>query len=449
MKSKSLRLRLLLGAGVAVFVTLLVAWLAMTWLFARHIERTAWRDMSSDGKQLLAELSIGADGAPLIEEPLRDPRYDLPASGRYWQLTSPAGNTRSRSLWDSTLPPAANDMPSRWNTRYADGPNGKRVFLVERRVQPDANGPQVLIQVANDEDELRETRARFGLELAAFLTLLWIALLLAAWLQVRLGLRPLGRIRDDLASLRRNPSARLDAADHAQEILPLTEAINALADTREKDLARARRRAADLAHSLKTPLSAMRAQSRAARQAGAVDAADALDRVIAAAASAVESELARSRAADIRARDTVAESNASEVAERVVGVVERTERGGALVFDVDIDPALRLPIAADDLMELLGALIENAARFAKRRVRVAASHDAASIELRVEDDGAGLDIDAEQALARGGRLDEAAHAHHGLGLSIVRELVDATGGEMQLQRSPLGGLLVVMRWINS
>lgn len=443
---RSLRWRLLSGAAVATFLALLAAWIGMTLLFARHVERTALRDMASDGKQLIAELTFAADGAPVIEEPLRDPRFDLPASGRYWQLTSPAGNRRSRSLWDQTLPAPDTPLPERhWHSRYADGPNGERVFLVEREVQPEQHGPRVLVQVANEEVELRAAKTTFARELAAFLGLLWAALVAGAWAQVHLGLRPLARIREDLAALRRSPAVRLDAS-HPREIHPLTDAINALADAREKDLVRARRRAADLAHSLKTPLAALSAQSRRAREAGATDAADGLDRAIATAAAAIEAELARSRAADIRARDAVGESDANQVAERIVGVVERTERGATLVFQVDIPDRERLPIATDDLTELLGALVENAARFAKRRVRISTARTQNCVAIRVEDDGTGLDIAAEQALARGGRLDEAAHAHHGLGLSIVRELVDATGGQLSLQRSNLGGLVVEAAW---
>jgi len=233
---------------------------------------------------------------------------------------------------------------------------------------------------------------------------------------------------------------------HPVEIAPLTAAINDLAEARERDLTRARRRASDLAHSLKTPLAALSAQSRRARASGATEAADGLDRAIAAASAAVETELARSRAAAIRDTATTQESSPQLIAERVIGVVERTDVGARIVFEVDIDENLRARIAEDDLTEILGALIENAARFARRRVRVAGAC-ANGLQLSVEDDGQGLDISAETALMRGGRLDESGTAHHGLGLSIVRDLVEATAGEIALGRSEaLGGLHVALTW---
>src|SRR5690606_38818866 len=129
---------------------------------------------------------------------------------------------------------------------------------------------------------------------------------------------------------KRNPRERLNAA-HAEEIEPLTRAINELAEAREKDLARARRRAADLAHALKTPLAALAAQSRRARASGATEAADGLDRAIAAARAAVESELARSRAAAVRAAPAGASVQALPLIDSIVGVVERAEFGAQLV----------------------------------------------------------------------------------------------------------------------
>lgn len=447
MKAGSLRLRLLLGAAVAIFTALLVAWIAMTWLFDRHVERAAAAEMTSDGVRLVAELVLSPGGAPSLEDPLHDPRFDLPSSGRYWQLTTDGGVARSRSLWDQNLPADGNIAGDAWSARRVDGPYAQPLFLVERLVRPDRNGPPVLVQVARGADELDVAQRAFARELAVFLLCLWCVLLVAAAVQVRLGLRPLARLRDALTRLQRDAAARIDAGGVPREILPLTEAINALADTREKDLQRARRRAADLAHSLKTPLAALSAQSRRARADGAEDAADGLDRAIAAVGAAVEAELARSRAAAIRDGQRDGGSDAADVAEQVVGVVERTEAGTRLVFEVEIPAGLRIGMQSDDLTELLGALVENAARFAHRRVRLAGARDATGdVSLSVEDDGPGLDIDAEQALARGGRLDEAAHAHHGLGLAIVRELVEASGGRLELESSELGGLCVRATW---
>jgi signal transduction histidine kinase len=440
---RSLRVRLLLGAAAAIFVALAAAWLAMTLLFERHIERRVAAELTRDALQLVADLSLDEQGNPITGRVPADARFERPASGLYWQLSSTGGNRRSRSLWDQVLPIAPVTESEEWQRRLVPGPFGQRVLLVERSVRPDRGRPPVLVQLAQDEVSIRTARGEFGRELAAFLALLWLILSAAAWLQVQLGLRPLRAVRRELDTLRRSPAERL-SDQHPPEIGGLTAAINALADARERDLSAARRRAADLAHGLKTPLAALSAQSRRAREAGAAEAADGLDRAIAAAAAAVDAELARSRAATIR-QSVRGSGSPLAVAERVIGVVERTDFGSERVFEVDVPESMTVPVAEDDLAELLGALIENAARFARRRVRVRGNVGPPAT-LVVEDDGPGLGPGrVEQAFARGGRLDESGPGH-GLGLSIARELVEATAGSIRMESSSLGGLSAVIEW---
>lgn len=445
MTLRSLRLRLLAGAAAAILVSLVVAWFAMTLLFARHLERREIEELDRMSLPLIAGLQLDARGAPLAGTLPADPRFDRPSSGLYWQVTTAAGTIRSRSLWDQDLPMALpTDLPA-WRKRIVAGPFEPRLLLLERRLML-AGDRAVTIQFAVDEASARAARAEFGQELFLFLAGLWLVLSAAAALQVQLGLKPLARLREALKALRLNPSERLAVADHPPEVAPLTQAINALAETRESDLARARRRAADLAHGLKTPLAVLKAQSRQVRAIGGDAVADNLDKAVAAAAAAVEAELARARAAAARENAGPARAPMRDVAERVVSVVERTEAGAALVFEIESPPGLALPGSAEELSEILGALVENAARHARRRVRILAAADDDSTCLLVEDDGPGLqDWQMGEALIRGRRLDETGPGH-GLGLAIARDLVEARGGSIALRRSELGGLTVKMTW---
>lgn len=445
MRGGSLRWRLIAGGVLAILAALAVSWVAMTWLFERHIERRETAELTRIAQSLVAGLSLDSSQAPAVEALLGDARLNKAAGGLYWQVSTPRGSQRSISLWDQTLEPPVKAQADDWATRMAAGPFDDRILLVERSVRLDRNGPPVLVQVASDEKALREARTEFGRDLALFLLGLWLVLSAAAAVQVALGLAPLARVRDDLARLRRSPSARM-SDDHPREIAPLAQAVNALAEARESDLARARRRAGDLAHSLKTPLSAMSAQSRRAREAGAIEAADGLDSAIAAVGAALEAELARARAAAARETSFAAEASPLTVAARLVEVVERTAEGERLMFDVELDDALRAPTSEDVLTEMLGALIENAARFARRQVRVSGGQMAEGLVLSVEDDGPGIDDGrAEAALARGGRLDESGPGH-GLGLAIVRDLAEASGGALRIERAALGGLKASVAW---
>ncbi|MBT9471071.1 MAG: HAMP domain-containing histidine kinase [Phenylobacterium sp.] len=430
---------------VAIFAALALAWLAMTWLFERHIERREAAELRRSALVLVEGLGIKPDGGPRADRHPTDPRFEGPASGLYWQVSTPQDAVRSRSLWDQTLSSPKSAPAETWRTRVGPGPYGDRLLLVERSVRPDRSGAAVLVQVAADEKDLAAARREFGRDLALFLGGLWAVLSLAALVQVRLGLRPLSRLREELRRLRRNPSARL-SLEHPREIEPLIGAINALAQAREGDLERARRRASDLAHSLKTPLAALAAQSRRARADGASDAADGLDRAIAAVGAALETELARARAAAMRETTGEAEAAPAAIAERLIGVVERTDDGAKLIFDQAIPEDFRLPAPEEAVTEILGALIENAARFARRLVRISVVESAEAVGVAIDDDGPGIeDGRAEAALLRGGRLDEAG-AGHGLGLAIVRDLTEATEGEINLGRSPMQGLRVVVSW---
>ncbi|WP_168193629.1 MULTISPECIES: sensor histidine kinase [unclassified Caulobacter] len=445
MRRGSLRWRLIAGGMLAILTALVVAWLAMIWLFDRHIVRRETAELSRTGEALVAGLRLKPDGAPIVDAVLPDPRLSRPAGGLYWQVSTPQGGDRSLSLWDQTLSPPSVAPVNGWGARVVAGPFDDEILLVERSVRPDRGGPAVLIQIATDEKVLRAARGAFGRDLALFLIGLWAVLSAAAALQVTLGLSPLKRVRDDLARLRKSPSARMSEV-HPVEIAPLAEAINALAEAREGDLARARRRAGDLAHGLKTPLAALAAQSRRAREAGAVEAADGLDDAIAAVGAALEAELARARAAAARETTFVTMSAPAKVAERLIAVLERTTEGERLIFEVEIADDITAPASQDVLTEILGALIENAARYGRRRVRVSGGVAMGGCYLAVEDDGPGLDEGrAEAALARGARLDEAGPGH-GLGLAIARDLAEASGAVLRMDRAPLGGLRVIVLW---
>ncbi|EJL27215.1 signal transduction histidine kinase [Novosphingobium sp. AP12] len=342
------------------------------------------------------------------------------------------------------MPAPAEPSREAWSLSRTDGLFGHRLIVISRLIRPAGSNEPVLVQFASDDDALVLSLREFRNETALALVLLWIVLLVAAGVQIRLGLRPLLRVQGEVERLRGNPSARL-SNDHPREIAHLVEAINALADARASDVQRARHRAADLAHSLKTPLAAMAAQSRRARSEGAPDAADAIDRTLAVARAALETELARARSALARGSNGET-ADLADVVDNVISVLEQTEKGGSLVYDVQVDDGLAVPVAAPEVTEVIGALMENAVRFARRGVAISGIAEAGMICVFIDDDGPGMDAGRiDDALARGARLDEAGSGH-GFGLAIVKELVDATGGTMEFAEAPIGGLRVALSW---
>lgn len=447
MMAYSLRLRLLVTAAIAIFVALAIALVVMTLLFQRHLERQLQRELHRTALQVVDSLHLDSSNSVVVRKQPSDPRYDMPESGLYWQIATGTWTRRSPSLGERGLAAWPNSEAGEWRFRKVEGPFGERVFLLEGIVRPPGLNETAHIQFARGQDKLRRASVDFALELGLFLFVLWIVLSSAAWVQVHLGLQPLSRLPLALAALRGNASTRL-GPDFPREVEPLARAINELADARETDLARARERAADLAHGLKTPLAALAAQSRRVGE-GSDDPrvlAEGLDRAIAAAAWAVERELARARAA--ASRHSPQEEHAAPLClvQRLLAVLKRTEKGMRLDYAVECAENLDLAVGEENLSEILGPLLENAVKFARRQVRVSGQIAENGVGLSIEDDGPGIAAsDVADVMVRGRRLDQAGGGH-GLGLAIARELVEVTGGTITLGGSPLGGLRVDLHW---
>jgi signal transduction histidine kinase len=439
---RSLRLRLIAFAAIAIAVALWAAWHAMGLLFEHYTEQRMADALVREGQAIVAATRIDAAGKVVVDQSQLDARFRRQASGLYWDVRTPAATIASPSLGRKPLA-ASKPATANWQNSEISGPYEEDLILVER--QAPIGGVVATIRVGEDDEPLDRARASFSHEMAVFLFALGAALALAAWLQVELGLMPLRRVRRELAAMERNPAQRL-SDNHPQEIVGLARAINALADARGDDLARARRRAADLAHALKTPLAALAAQSRVARTAGATQAADAIDQTLGAAAAVLESELARARAAASRAGEGVAATNPAALIDGLFAVLERTERGMILVFDADVPADWEIGIDPGSFAEIFGNLLDNAARHARRVVRVSAERDAARLRFMVDDDGPGIAAaERETVLRRGVRLDESGSGH-GLGLAIAADLVEATGGAITLGTAPAGGLRVELAW---
>lgn len=434
---RSLNTRLLAFAGAAIAAALVVAWLVLGLLFERHAERQLRAELERHGLALVAALELDANSRPVLTEQPFDPRFNRPSSGLYWRISAPGGELRSRSLWDGDLSAPPPPPALGWGFANAAGPFEARVLVVARDIQLTSQGPQILVEVAGDRQPLNDARDAFGRESAIFLAVLWFALALAAWVQVRLGLTPLDAVRHELDALRRSSSARLSEDGHPLEIRPLTEAINSLADARARDMDRARGRARDLAHALKTPLTALRFQIDSLDPDTVRDMRHSLGLV----SGAVEGELAR---AGGRASASPGVDAATTV-ERLFAVIARTPDGARLKLTNQLPADVRLPLDEDAALEALGAILENAARHAATAVIVSGAHDG-ELRLEIADDGPGI-VEARRgaALSRGVRLDEGG-PRHGLGLSIARDFVEASGGALELTDADGGGLKVILRW---
>lgn len=447
MSWRSLRFRLAAGGIVAILAALFVAGLGLVYLFERHVARTITEDLDVHLTQLLAGIDLDTDGRLVVVRAPADPRFANPLSGLYWQIGDDHGQLlRSRSLWDTVLAlPPDDPEPDAVHHHTADGPLGARLLIAERRISITSAGRAlpVRVAVAADLARVKAAAGAYARDLAGALALLGLVLAIATTIQVGLGLRPLASLRRSVAEIRSGRSRRLPTSVPS-EVQPLVAEVNALLDTQQRDIERARRRAADLAHGLKTPLAALAADADALRARGETTVAHSIEAAVEAMSRHVDRELARVRVQGAAHTASSASTELLPVVRSIVETLARAHAGARLSVATEIAEGMRLPFDRADLAEVLGNLLENAARHARRSVRVSAVRDPAGTRIVIEDDGPGIAPAARDAvLQTGKRLDERTGGT-GLGLAIVQDVLDAYGWRLELATSDLGGLKAIV-----
>lgn len=437
MNRGSLRLRLLLAGVVSVLAALALSAVGLTLLFEHHVERRVEAELGVYLDQIVAGLERGADGGLTMSRAPADPRFAEPLSGLYWQIRAGDAVLRSRSLWDVELMLPPDDlMDGAVHRHHIVGPGGADLMAIERSVALPGRlgGGTMRAVVAVDTAEIAAATRAFTVDLLPYLGMIALFLIAAAYAQVAVGLRPLAAVRNRLAAIREGKARRLGQA-FPDEILPLAAEVDALLEARETQVEKARARAGDLAHGLKTPLQVLGGDVERLREKGEAVIASEIEQVATAMRRHVERELARARMAT---GSPNARARIADVVDRVVAVVARTPAGARLDWSVDIPAETVARIDPDDLSEALGNLVENAARHARSRVAVRTRREADWLIVTVADDGPGIPPEQmEEALQRGGQLDRSGNGA-GLGLAIVHDIAEAWSGRVAIRTSATG-----------
>ena len=448
MTRKSLRLRLFAASALSIAAVLAVSGFGMEMLFQRHVERRAAAELDTYIHQLAASTAIDEAGALSLARPLADPRFDRPFGGLYWQIADKDGGLviRSRSLWDHVLQLPADELqPGTAHGHAMPGPQGEDLMVREQVVtySSPAGRRAVRIAVALDRREIAAARAGFAEDMLPALVLLALVLITAAWIQVSVGLRPLEAVRRGVNAIRAHRQARLDDG-FPDEVMPLVTEVNDLLEAQEDAIERARMRAGDLAHGLKTPLTVLAADAAKLRGRGEAEIAGEIEDLAGAMRRHIDRELARTRIAREAGREGLRAGLAS-VLGKLAGALRRTPRGEALQWTLEIPPDLEAAIDPADLTEAAGNLVDNAMKWTNSAIRITARRDGAMMVLSIVDDGVGVPGEFLAALGRrGARLDEQAPGA-GLGLAIAREILEAYGGSLELANDPAGGLKATAR----
>nr|WP_241491980.1 HAMP domain-containing sensor histidine kinase [Sphingomonas endophytica] len=390
-------------------------------------------------RSLLVSAEIDPVGEVRFNREPADQRFLEPYSGLYWQVSSPGQETfPSRSLWDRELAYGAPHRDRGVHTYDSSQFPDEKLRVVERDVTLPGSKVRWRFQVASSREALDAQIAVLRRTLVRSFVLLGLGLVILAALQTFYGLLPLRRLRIEIAKMRAGRSNRI-SGDMPLELLPMVEELNALVAHNETQAEEARRHAGNLAHALKTPLTVI----MNAATAQSDDLADTVIREARTMRRQVDHHLARARAVGRR-------GSAHSRAE-VWPSVESVERAVQRLYPhVRIDMSgpkdLIAHIERQDLDEIMGNLVENAAKYGGGSVFVTVGAQAGFVEILVEDDGMGIpEADRIRIFDRGVRLDTGKPGT-GLGLAIVRDVAEIYDGTVTLEESEdLGGLLVRLR----
>jgi len=265
-----------------------------------------------------------------------------------------------------------------------------------------------------------------------------VALIAGGVSQFRRGFSPVGQLRERLADVREGRASRIEGS-YPNEVRPLVEELNSLLTDREASVTRALTKAGDLAHGLKTPLAVLSQDASRARAAGQPDLSDSIDQQVTYMQRLVTFNLAQARAAASGPR-LGTRTSLREVAEGMARTLRRLHAERDLSIDVDVAAEHVLRCQREDVEEMLGNVLDNACRAARRHVRLSSQAVETRVEIVVDDDGPGLEQSLrDQVLLRGVRADESGPGS-GLGLAIVGDLTELYGGSIgRLTRHVPGG----------
>jgi signal transduction histidine kinase len=368
-----------------------------------------------------------------------EPRYSEPYSGRYWQVsTKGRPDFRSRSLWDRTiLLDLDGPCPETCLARYEGFPGEPLRIAMRDAIIP--GSPEV------HRFAVAESASVLDAQVAAIRRTLWIALgalsvglFALAWLQTAVGLLPLKRLSNAIAGIRSGRFTRVPLSEVPPEVGPLVHELNALLDHNAEATEAARRHAGNLAHALKTPLSVL----LNAADENAPDLGTTVRREVLAMRRHVDHHLARARAA-ARRSDAAARAAVRPAVERIAAALTRIYADRGITIDIAGDRSGVFRGEAQDLDEMIGNILDNAAKYGGGRVFATLVNHPGTVEILVEDDGPGIPEAVRGRLfARGARLDTDKPGT-GLGLAIVQDLAEIYGGSVTLGKSEdLGGLSV-------
>ncbi len=436
---RSLRARLSIGLAASLAAVFVVQWLVVTFAIRAVAESYVASRLEHDSDSLVAALVFDASGRPALQGARLGAVFERPYSGHYYRVAVGEHVVRSRSLWDQDLAVVPTD-PGATRRERMPGPQEQTLLVLTRGVSAGDN--RLTISVAEDLTPLTADLRRFSLQFGLVSAAALVVLLTVQGIALRVGLRPLARIRGALEQVARGERERLDE-DTPPEIQPLVRELNVSLTALRRRLERSRRALGNLAHALKTPLTVLTVLGSDKRLRRWSDLRRPLVANTESIARLIDRELKRARLAGAAPGGARLDLKSELTALR--DTMQAVHHDKALNFEVR---APRGPVEyradREDMLELLGNVLDNACKWARSAVRVTVG-SGEPLCVTIEDDGPGCPAQQLERLARRGvRVDESTPGH-GLGLAIAQDIVASYAGRLAFGRSrELGGFEVTI-----
>ena len=442
----SLAVRLFFSATVWIILTLLAAGLLLS-----DLNKKSNFAAFDDRLNLLLETLIGAsrvdssDSITVVSS-IGDPRFFQPYSGWYWQVNNGAKTiSRSRSMWDQVFTSDKRLIGGRSQFIDSVNPNNsesrviekKKLHIVERQISfPGITNP-ILFLVSGDTEEYMENVKKFNDTLLVTLVVLGVGLMIAVFLQVNYGLLPLNKIKQALFKIRNGDKKKLEA-QYPLEVQPLATEINELLEHNEKIVERAKTHVGNLAHVLKTPLAVI-----------SNEISNKHNNVLKTQIILMQKHIDRYlKKAHLQALGKSAKSKIAfmEFIKKMINIFNKIYPDIKFDFPESFEEFYVFG-SLEDMEEVIGNILENGCKFGKKKIKISVIKISdVEIKIEISDDGPGLPPKKmNEVFARGFRLDEQTPGT-GLGLNIVKDIIEVYKGKVWLEKSrDLGGLQVNIR----
>lgn len=442
MLRRNFRTRLMLGAAVVITVALLVSGLLLAAIFRGVIAAQFDHELRDHAEELAGLVQMDSQLKPFVAHALSDARFAPARSGLYWQVTQLRSGAicRSPSLQGTLVLPSAPNGDE-LEPVSVQGPTGP-MRMIQRIIHLHDPREPLDIRVGVDEGLIDAEMKRMNLALAAALGLMAIGLVGTAYAQVSYGLRPLDRIRAAVTGVRSGEIEQLPD-DLPDEVQPLVRELNGMIAANRNMVERARVLAGNFAHALKTPLAIMTEEARRLEQRGHGKAAKALVEQCSQMLLLIDYQTARARASALA--NAGARAKLADVIEPVLSIYSRLNVDNKRRFDLEGPADIVVACDPNDLAEMVGNLIDNAAKWSRERVLISVADLGSTVQILVEDDGPGIPPEHREAVfGIGIRLDEQKPGT-GLGLAIARDLAVLYDGRLSIDQSPYGGAALLLK----